>query len=368
MSLRRALPLGCVLALLLPAIALAGTVPVDVVPNSSPGWRYKQVAHGTLPTNFPKFSFNDSAYAIGTAPFGSGACDASVPPPVTNWDANTDMLLRKQFTLGPNAFGLQVAVTIDNDVEVWVNGTEISGGVVTHEFCAQHDVPTFQAPDSLLRVGTNVVAVRAIDRGDLTYFDARLTMQYDGCTVRGMPDIPGKSKTIKGPLGAATICGTSGNDTIIGKSFDDDLIGAAGNDSLNGGGGPDLLNGGDGTDTVTYASRTASQPVTAKIDGAADSGGAADSNGDTINTDVENLVGGAGADTLIGGAGKNMLTGGLGSDSLFGAGGNDTLKAKDGVVDAVVDCDGAPGTAGAADKASTDAGDPVNADCETVTH
>ena len=352
----------------LAAPAAASAISEVVIPSGAAGWRYEQVASGAVPTKFSTFSFNDSKFAIGTAAFGNASCDSN-PVPATNWDANTDLLLRKQFTLGPGATGLQIALTLDNDAEVWVNGVEVSGGVFQHETCAQLGVPTFSVPDSALRVGTNIIAVHAIDRGGLTYFDALVTANDDGCTVRMTPDVPGQKLKVTGPDGGAVICGTAGNDTITGGSGDDTLLGAGGNDTLNGGAGADVMSGGAGTETVTYATRTASQPVTAAIDGLADSGGALDANADTIQTDVENLTGGKGDDTLSGDDAHNTITGGLGSDSLFGLGGNDMLNAKDGVVDAVVDCDGGGTTRpGTADKAKTDAGDPVSSDCETVTH
>jgi Ca2+-binding RTX toxin-like protein len=46
---------------------------------------------------------------------------------------------------------------------------------------------------------------------------------------------------------------------------------------------------------------------------------------DTIFTDVENLIGGSGADVLRGGSGGNVLIGESGADVLFGLGGDDLL-------------------------------------------
>ena len=109
--------------------------------------------------------------------------------------------------------------------------------------------------------------------------------------------------------------------------------------------------------------------MTVDIDNVADDGGTTDGlpgARDNVSTTVEHIVGGKGADTLIGSAAANRLTGGLGADILQGLAGNDVLFAKEGVVDAQLDCDGgAP--AGLADVAQVDATDPAPTNCEKVT-
>lgn len=112
--------------------------------------------------------------------------------------------------------------------------------------------------------------------------------------------------------------GGSFSGTITGGAGDDDLTGADGPDTLIGGDGADVLAGGDGaSDTVSYTGRTAG--VTATI-GTTGSGNAADDAGDTIRSDVENLVGTSGADTLTGDSASNGLYGGGGADTLTGLG------------------------------------------------
>ena len=172
---------------------------------------------------------------------------------------------------------------------------------------------------------------------------------------------------LTGGNGADELDGGDGNDTLLGGNNHDTLDGGLNTDSLNGGAGADGLNGAGGIDTATYATRADS--VTVTIDGVADDGNATDDGPaaarDNVATDIENLTGGKAADSLIGSAGKNRLTGGPGSDVLRGLGDNDTLAAKDGVVDAEIDCDGgAP--AGAADVAIVDGTDPATTNCETV--
>jgi Ca2+-binding RTX toxin-like protein len=78
---------------------------------------------------------------------------------------------------------------------------------------------------------------------------------------------------------------------------------------------------------VTYARRVAA--VAADPDGVAGDDGEAGER-DTINTDVENLLGGAGADTLTGNGAANLLRGGPGGDRLSGRAGTDRLDGEAG--------------------------------------
>ena len=156
------------------------------------------------------------------------------------------------------------------------------------------------------------------------------------------------------------IAGGSGNDTLTGNAYDN---------WFDGGGGADIFNGMGGEDTVSYGNRALG--VIADIGGGANDGNASDGlvgARDNVMPDVEDLTGTSGDDTLIGSAGPNQLDGRLGVDTLRGLGGNDTLFARDGKVDAVIDCDGAGSTPGTADKADVDLSDPVSIGCETITH
>jgi Ca2+-binding RTX toxin-like protein len=163
------------------------------------------------------------------------------------------------------------------------------------------------------------------------------------------------------------IDGGAGNDRLTGGSGADFLPGHDGNDTLAGGNGSDLLVGGNGVDTVTYATRTS--PVSVNIDGLSNDGNANDGPvgaRDNIDSTVENLIGGAGADTLTGSARANRITGGPAADRLRGLGRNDTLEAQDGAADIEIECDGGS-PAGTADRATVDASDPTPTNCETVT-
>ena len=181
------------------------------------------------------------------------------------------------------------------------------------------------------------------------------------CTISGGPD----PEVLDGTAGDDVICGGGGADTIRGGGGDDIMLGGGGGDRLSGGRGADEFSGGDGRDTVAYSQRTADLALSIG-DGAND--GEVDE-ADTIDSDVEDMRGGAGADQLTGNAGDNklvggdgadQLTGGLGNDRLVGEAGDDHLDALDGAgfVDSLICGDGA------ADTALADAEDVVGADCE----
>jgi hypothetical protein len=166
---------------------------------------------------------------------------------------------------------------------------------------------------------------------------------------------------IAGLAGNDTINGNGGNDIVCGGAGTDTISGGDGNDTMTGGSGADTFNGGPGTDTVSYVDRRAK--VTVDIDGVADDGNAADGGAtkDNVNTDVENLTGGAGPDTLTGSSAANVLDGGDGADILSGLGGMDTVTYASRTTGVTVDIDGvaddgntADGPSGARDNVKTD--------------
>src|SRR5262245_28579203 len=121
--------------------------------------------------------------------------------------------------------------------------------------------------------------------------------------------------------GIENLTGGTGSDRLTGDGGANALDGGAGDDVLTGGAGADSLIGGAGIDTASYANATAG--VVANL--AAPAGNTGDAAGDSY-TLVENLVGGAFADTLRGDAVNNVIDGGFGNDTLDGAGGDDTLR------------------------------------------
>ena len=138
----------------------------------------------------------------------------------------------------------------------------------------------------------------------------------------------------------ATAEGGAGDDRLYGGSETDYLLGGDGIDLLDGGDGWDYLFGGTGADDLRggpgirdvadYNERTAA--VTVTLDGLRNDGEPGEN--DLVESDVEDVFGGAGNDTIVGDAqsndiqglgGDDVIDGGLGPDIFYGGDGTDTL-------------------------------------------
>lgn len=158
------------------------------VPYQEQGIRY--LTGTTPPVGFEQPNFNASSWSVGSGAFGGGTVATTCPSLVssihTTWSAAsegaTEILLRKRFS--GSAQNVQIRVPVDNDVQVFVNGSNITAsggtpgedGFLTHEGCANPDVPfVFSVPNSSLLAGGNLVVVRARDRGVVSYVDVKVT-------------------------------------------------------------------------------------------------------------------------------------------------------------------------------------------------
>src|SRR4051794_7781492 len=117
------------------------------------------------------------------------------------------------------------------------------------------------------------------------------------------------------------ITGGAGNDRLLGDAADNRLLGNGGNDLLEGMSRTDTMDGGGGSDSVSYAERT--NPVNISLDNVANDG--APGENDSIAR-VENVIGGASADTLTGDANANGFIPSGGDDAVSGLGGADRLS------------------------------------------
>ena len=174
----------------------------------------------------------------------------------------------------------------------------------------------------------------------------------------------GGADAIAGGDGGDALGGGIGRDTLSGGDGDDGLDGGADPDRLDGGAGADSLGGGDGRDLADYGARAENLTVT--LDGA--TGDGAPGEGDNVQADVEDVLGGAGADTftgsatansLEGGAGEDYVDGAAGADALTGGDAGDVLRARDGDGDQLA-CGPGP------DFVIGDPGDANASDCERV--
>ncbi len=160
--------------------ATASSAAVTVLPYLSAGYRYEVVPHGAG-GGFEAPGFNDSSFATGSPGFGTGGWCPLDSTVATYWTPNTDLLTRRAVNVPAGATGASVRIAIDNDVQVYWNGTFI--GSASHEGCAARDSEVFSVPASVLNVGSNLLAVRAIDRGGEDYFDASVVATGSGLSI-----------------------------------------------------------------------------------------------------------------------------------------------------------------------------------------
>jgi serralysin len=126
--------------------------------------------------------------------------------------------------------------------------------------------------------------------------------------------------TLTGNGGANRLEGLGGVDTLDGGAGDDAMFGGIGNDGMRGSVGFDHYDGGSDADTVNFALASG---VNVFLDGSGTNGKAA--LGDTF-ANVENILGGIGADFLVGDGAVNRLTSNTGADVLWGRGGADIIE------------------------------------------
>lgn len=154
------------------SISARGAFAGDLVPYQSVGWRYQSVTPGDpLEALFYATGFDDSAWPLGQGAFGSKNGCPLEPSINTTWNPNTNMLLRRTFIADP-LVPVVLHFAVDNDANVWVNNTLVAA--VVHEYCAGLDDFSAVVPAAVVVLGVNVVAIQAIDRGGVSYFDMRI--------------------------------------------------------------------------------------------------------------------------------------------------------------------------------------------------
>jgi RHS repeat-associated protein len=173
------------------------TVPatVTITPYQAPDWHYKTYPYGTVPPEVGAIDFDDSDYAIGQGAFGSGG-GCSVQTTVhTSWPIFTEIVLRRTIELPPHVTNVRVSGTVDNDVEVLINGVDSSGGFIGHEGCAQLDDTRINVVATSLLPGPNLFVVRGRDRGGESFLDVRLLVDQP-ITADAGPDATGGGGTL----------------------------------------------------------------------------------------------------------------------------------------------------------------------------
>jgi hypothetical protein len=177
-----------------PVIFTAAIIPAVQVPYGASGYAYKLIGNSAPPSGWQNLSYVPTYWSSGSAAFGSGgACGlshatlwpaATKTSPASAPSHNKDILLRHAFSVPTGGSGgVTMSVAIDNDIQVFVNGYDITAsagstylvnGFQTHEGCATQGSFIFFAPDAyLFPDGNNVIAVRARDRGVESYVDLK---------------------------------------------------------------------------------------------------------------------------------------------------------------------------------------------------
>ena len=178
----------------------------------------------------------------------------------------------------------------------------------------------------VLRGGAGVDVVSYYERKKPVTADLDGAKRDDG--EKGEHDtIAADVENLEGGKGADKLTGNAKANVLWDGAGNDTVRGVGGDDTLYDGTGADRLSGGAGFDIVSYAGRA--KGVVADLDGAKGDDGEKGEK-DTIATDVEMLVGGAGGDKLTGNGRDNLLRGLGGNDVLNGGGGSDLLLGEAG--------------------------------------
>jgi hypothetical protein len=209
------------------------------------------------------------------------------------------------------------------------------------------DIVVARAPHLLTGgAGADRLDTRLAPGSGISYLDHTegVTVSLNGLADDGAPgegdNVLGSITSIRGGSGddvldagatVTSLIGEGGNDTLVGGPRADYLLAGAGDDTiaagdgddrLSGGAGADVLGGGPGRDEVSYAGERV--PLRLSIGDGPGDGAAGE--GDDIQADVEDLIGGLEADLIVGDDDGNRLVGSGGRDTLLGRAGADRLE------------------------------------------
>jgi hypothetical protein len=227
-AVRSSMKTWSVVGLVVAAAAIVAALAVGTASASgsagvafSTGASWKTLTNpASAPTGFQQSAFDDSSWVVATAPFGdpdghtcvgilpSGSWNPTVFPAGNPAHPST-VYLRQTFSLPENAYGLHLLGTVDNDGQVYVNGT-LRTSVVSGN--CQLDAIDVSVPNSGLNLdGDNLVAVKAVDRGTISFFDMEAT--YGVVEVGQQPTETQKGVAIS-PAPTVTITDAEGNPVV----------------------------------------------------------------------------------------------------------------------------------------------------------
>lgn len=199
------------LQLLVMPISLVAQSNQVLVPYLSSGYLYQFVK--TYSNTFPFPGTKDDDWSLGKAAFGTLNNTSSPPCPLNDashihvtWPSSRDILLRKHLFLTQKVSGLKIIVQIDNAVQAFFNGIDVSNGIQTHNTCATADGDfTFSVPDSLVRIGDNVIALHGVWRSAKSYIDMQVIGNTSSTIIAsaGAGGSISPSGTIQAPQGGS---------------------------------------------------------------------------------------------------------------------------------------------------------------------
>ncbi len=278
-----------------------------------------------------------------------------------------DTIIEFDFFLGLESVDLTGSPQNDSfDISRWTAGSiDLHGGAGVNSLLASIPDPDADPePDPVTVTLTNSAITFTGGFGAITFNNIQLAF----ITATEADDIIDASAF----TGAARLNGGAGNDTLIGGPGVNILDGGDGDDRFifrpDGALDLDGIIGGPGIDTLDFSAFAAAITINLGTLGVAQLVVAGElqllltSNTLPIGDEIENVIGGTGADVITGNALNNTLTGGNGADVIDGQSGTDTLAEvanaismvltngalnTDGVIDTLANIDLAQLTGGA---------------------
>jgi hypothetical protein len=209
--------------------------------------------------------------------------------------------------------GARLSVTAGSGEANRINVAEDAGGFTITDF-----VP-LAAGSGCQRVNAVMVRCPTSAAGRRVFVDAR-----DGDNRVVLKTAVGTDGELRGGDGRDRLYGDDGNDLLLGGDGVDTLQGGPGFNTIDGGLGDDFLYGGVGRDRLSY--RTRRRAV--RVDLVHNSGGQRGEK--DLLDEIEEVIGGRGADKLRGTKRPDVLLGGPGraKDDVVGRGGADVLVGR----------------------------------------
>lgn len=196
------------------ATGSAEPISAGFFPFGSAGYTSKVIAQtDPSPSGWQLASFNPFAdgFSITSSNFGPG-CGSSPPTP---WAPNTDILVRKKFTLSSAQF-VKIRIAVDNDlIDVYLNGTKLNVGSVAHEGCASSGAADNVAFIGSGVAGVNLLAIRARDRGGVAFLDIETSAPPSGLTITNV-ELSSTTLQIGGPAASYTAHVFNGTGAVVG--------------------------------------------------------------------------------------------------------------------------------------------------------